>query len=70
MIKKREKGTIRSELTEIKGINAASTQKLLSKFKSVKNIKNASEKELADVVGKSKGKILFEYFKNPKETPV
>jgi excinuclease ABC subunit C len=61
---KRSKGTIKSELTEIKGISNATTQKLLSTFKSVKAIKEKSEAELAEVIGKAKAKIVFEHFAN------
>ncbi len=60
--KKREKGTIKSVLTEIDGIGYSTSQKLLQKFRSVKNIKKATIEELQKVVGKSKAKIVFEYF--------
>ena len=61
--KKREKGTIKSVLTEIDGIGYSNAQKLLWKFKSVKNIKKAGLEELQAVIGKSKGEIVFGYFK-------
>lgn len=60
--KRREKGTIKSELNEIKGISHNTTQKLLQKFKSVKKIKSLSITELAEIIGKAKGKIVFEHF--------
>jgi len=56
---KRDKGTLKTELTEIKGISTTTAQKLLSHFKSVKNIKEAEEKQLAEVIGNAKGKIVF-----------
>ncbi|MDP1745779.1 MAG: excinuclease ABC subunit UvrC [Bacteroidota bacterium] len=56
---KRDKGTLKTELTEIKGISTSTAQKLLSHFKSVKNIKEAEEKQLAEVIGNAKGKIVF-----------
>ena len=59
---KRDKGTLKTELTEIKGISTTTAQKLLSHFKSVKNIKEAAEAELREVVGNSKGKIVFLYY--------
>lgn len=62
--KKFEKGTIKSELTEIAGIGKSTTQKLLWKFKSVKHIKEASPGELAKTVGKSKADIVWQYFHN------
>lgn len=60
---KRDKGTLKTELTEIQGISHTTAQKLLSHFKSVKKIKEAPEAELAEVIGKSKGKLVFEYYK-------
>ena len=59
---KRQKDTIKSTLTEIEGIGYETTQKLLRKFKSVINIKKATEAELQAVVGKQKTKTLREYF--------
>ena len=61
--KRRNKGTIKSELTEIKGISSGTAKKLLSHFKSVKRIKEVSEEELAAVAGKAKAKIVFDHFK-------
>jgi excinuclease ABC subunit C len=61
--KKRDKGTIKSVLTEIDGIGYSNAQKLLWKFKSVKNIKKARLEELQAVIGKSKGEVVFGYFK-------
>ena len=60
---KRDKGTLKTELTEIKGISTNSAQKLLSHFKSVKNVKGASEMELAEHVGKAKAKLIVEFYK-------
>jgi len=60
--KKREKGTIKSTLTDIEGIGPNYAQKLLSKFKSVKKIKVASLEELQDVIGKSKGRVVRRFF--------
>ncbi len=60
--KKRDKGTLKSELTSIEGVGYTTAQKLLRKFKSVKKIKEANETSLADVIGKSKARIVFNYF--------
>jgi excinuclease ABC subunit C len=60
--KRRSKALVKTELTEIKGIGEATTQELLRHFKSVRRIKEASLEELEVVVGKSKAKIVFEYF--------
>lgn len=59
---KRDKGTLKTELTEIKGISTTTAEKLLSHFKSVKNIKEAGEIQLAQVVGNAKGKIVFLHY--------
>ncbi|MCK4360960.1 MAG: excinuclease ABC subunit C, partial [Bacteroidales bacterium] len=64
--KKREKGTIKSVLTEIDGIGYSTSQKLLQKLRSVKNIKKASIEELQKAIGKSKAKIVFDYFNKIK----
>jgi excinuclease ABC subunit C len=60
--RKREKGTITSQLTEIQGIGFSNNQLLLRKFKSVKNIKAASLDELRDTIGKAKGKLVYDHF--------
>lgn len=60
--KRREKGAIKPELMNINGIGFNTAQKLMWKFKSVKNIKKASEQELVDAIGKSKAKIVHQYF--------
>lgn len=67
--KKREKETIKSVLTEIEGIGKATAQMLLSKFRSVKNIEKASLEELQKAIGRSKGKLVFEYFQNRVDVP-
>lgn len=55
---KRSKRQVASKLDEIKGIGEKSKSALLQRFKSVKRIQEASEKELAAVVGTAKAKIL------------
>lgn len=61
--KKRSKGTIKTELTEIPGISDVTAKKLLSKFKSVKQLKEKSQEEIAEVVGPAKAKVVWEYFR-------
>jgi excinuclease ABC subunit C len=56
------KGTVKSELTEIEGIGFSLTQKLLWKFKSVKNIKKATLEEIQEVIGKKKGEVVYSFF--------
>jgi excinuclease ABC subunit C len=60
--KRRSKGTIKTELTGIKGISDLTAQKLLSAFRSVKQIRETPEPELAEVVGRAKAKLVFQYF--------
>ncbi len=60
--KKRDKGTLKSELTSIEGVGYATAQKLLRKFKSVKKIKEASPEELSEVVGKARAAVVYGYF--------
>ena len=61
--KRMEKGTVKSVLTEIDGIGYSYAQKLLLKFKSVKNIKKASLEELQGAIGKVKGHVVFNFFR-------
>jgi excinuclease ABC subunit C len=63
---KRSKAAISSELTEIKGIGNETAEALLSHFKSIKNIKNAAETEVEALIGKTKTKIVLQYFTSRK----
>ncbi len=60
---KRDKGTLKTELTEINGISDTTAQKLLSHFKSVKKVKEATEKELIEIIGKAKAKTIINFYK-------
>ncbi len=60
--KRREKGSLKSELEDIKGIGNKTTTILLRKFKSVQGIRNATEQELVETIGPAKAKILKEHF--------
>jgi excinuclease ABC subunit C len=60
---KRSKGTFTNELEQIEGIGKKTIEELLLTFRSVKNIKNASPEELADVVGQKKAGIIQDHFK-------
>jgi excinuclease ABC subunit C len=61
---KRSKGTIKTELTEIKGISQVTATKLLTTFRSVKTIREQTEAELAQVIGAAKAKIIITYFQD------
>lgn len=55
---KRSKHQVKSELDEVKGIGPKTKQLLLKELKSVKRIKEASEEDIAKIIGPSKAKIL------------
>ncbi|NLA62434.1 MAG: excinuclease ABC subunit UvrC [Bacteroidales bacterium] len=59
---KRSKAQIGSELDKIKGIGPASKKKLLAHFKSIKRIGEAQENEIIEVLGESKGMLVFNWF--------
>lgn len=59
---KRDKGTLKTELTDIKGVSYSTAQKLLSHFKSVKKVKEASLEELVKAVGNAKGELVHNYY--------
>ncbi len=65
--KKRDKGTLRTELIDIKGISEKTAQKLLQHFHSVEKVRNAGEEELISVVGKSKTRAIRNYYSAPAE---
>lgn len=60
--KKRSKRQTSSELTEIKGIGEKTAKDLLTRFKSVKRISEASLGEIEDAVGKSRAEIVYSHF--------
>lgn len=64
---KRSKHALHSELDDIKGIGPKAKEALLSKFKSVKKIKEASQEQLAEVLGPHKAEILAKYFTEKSE---
>lgn len=59
---KRSKHALHSELDDIKGIGPKAKEALMSKFKSVKKIKEASQEQLSEVLGPHKAEILAKYF--------
>lgn len=61
---KRSKHALHSELDDIKGIGPKAKKALLSHFKSVKKIKEASLEALTEIVGQHKASILRDYFEN------
>ena len=66
----RSKGTIKNDLEGIPGIGEKTATDLLKEFRSVKNIKTITERELTRVIGASKASIVWSYFhedEQPKE---
>ena len=60
---RRSKAGISTELSNIKGVGKASSELLLRKFKSVKRIKEASLKELQEVVPLNRAQAVYRYFR-------
>ena len=61
---KRSKAFINSELEQIEGIGAKSLNALLKRFKTVSKVREASQAELAEVVGDARARKIVEYFNN------
>ncbi|BEV05836.1 excinuclease ABC subunit UvrC [Chryseobacterium gambrini] len=59
---RRKNSTIKSELEEIPGIGEKTIELLLSKLKSVKRIKESNLETLEEILGKSKAKIIYDFF--------
>jgi len=64
---KRSADFVSSELGAIEGIGEKTQEKLLRRFKSVKNIREQSLEALIDLIGKSKGTIVYTYFNAESE---
>ena len=64
---KRSKHALHSELDDIKGIGPKAKEALLSKFKSVKKMKEASLEALTEVLGPHKAELLNAYFQQKEE---
>lgn len=58
----RSKGTIKNELESIEGVGQKTAETLLQRFRSVKTIKELTQRELTQVIGASKAKIVHQYF--------
>jgi len=59
---RRDKGTLKTSLTEIPGIGPEKARQLLKEFKSITRIKDSSIETLAPVIGKSKAELVYQYF--------
>jgi excinuclease ABC subunit C len=49
---------LQSSLEKIEGIGQNTLEKLLAKYKSIKNIREAEEQELATLIGKKRAAVL------------
>ena len=59
---KRSKRALHSELDDIKGIGPKTREGLLNGLKTVHRIREATEEELAAIVGTAKARIVYQYF--------
>ena len=64
---KRSKNALGTELEEIDGIGEKTAVNLLKEFRSVKNIKSASKKELSTIVGESKAALIQAHYQKNNE---
>jgi excinuclease ABC subunit C len=64
---KRSSSMLKSQLEEIPGIGNQTIQTLISQFGSMESLKEKSEPEIAEVVGKAKAKIIINYFHEKTE---
>jgi excinuclease ABC subunit C len=63
---KRSKGTFRNELEDIKGIGKNTADILLKEFKSVKRVQEQEESILANFIGVSRAKLVWNHFNQKK----
>ena len=64
---KRSKHALHSELDDIKGIGPKTKEMLLKKLKSVKQIKMTDNQQLIELLGPSKGNLIYKHF-HPNDT--
>lgn len=64
---KRSKASIVSELDNISGVGEKTREMLLRHFKSVKRIKEASRKELNELIGSSRAEKIWSYYHKTAE---
>ena len=64
---KRSKAALDTELDTIPGIGEKTVVELLKHFRSVKRIKEASKKELVEIIGASRAAKIYNYYLSKKE---
>jgi excinuclease ABC subunit C len=60
--KQRDKAMMKTELTHVQGIGESTAAQLLSVFRSVSVIKNASLEDLERIIGKARAVTLYNYY--------
>ena len=60
----RSKSMIQSSLHQIEGIGKTTVTKLLKKYKSIANMKEANKEELIELIGAQRAEILLDFFQN------
>ncbi|WP_294068442.1 excinuclease ABC subunit UvrC [Proteiniphilum sp. UBA1028] len=63
---KRSKSQLISELDGVKGIGPETKKRLLTHFKSIKRIKEASKEEIVEIIGNNRGSIIAEWIEEGK----
>ncbi|WP_111709061.1 excinuclease ABC subunit UvrC [Lutibacter citreus] len=63
---KRSKSALENELEQISGIGKQTVVSLLRKFKSAKRVSLTPFKELEQVIGSNRAKIIYDHYKNKK----
>jgi excinuclease ABC subunit C len=64
---KRSSVALNTELEEIPGIGEKTVVELLKNFRSLKRVKEASLESLSSVIGKSKAKVIFNFYHQQDE---
>jgi excinuclease ABC subunit C len=63
----RSSGTFVNELEQIKGIGKSTSEILLKNFRSVKKVKEANYREIAELIGPSKASVIISHFNSTKD---
>ncbi|MEO8821548.1 MAG: helix-hairpin-helix domain-containing protein, partial [Ginsengibacter sp.] len=58
----RSRGTFVNELETIKGVGKNTADILLKKYKSVKKVKDLSQEEIEETIGKSRAALVYDHF--------
>ncbi|MBQ7870100.1 MAG: excinuclease ABC subunit UvrC [Prevotella sp.] len=66
---KRSKHALHSELDDIRGIGPKTKEALLKRLKSVKQIREADIRTLAEITGEAKARLIYDHFHAPDSNP-